>query len=294
MSNTLNFSNFKSSYSYYIVLLAFALFVIPSSIVIVDSGTVGVVRRFGAVRDVPLEEGLHFIIPFAEKLVPVDIRLNSTNSDALSSSKDLQTVSTVVSVQYSLNGPTAPMTFQKIGRNEKVQATVINPSIGESVKAVTAKYTAEELITKREAVKAQVQIAIQTFIDTTMQEKGIVNGIRVANVAITDFQFSSEFNRAIELKVKAEQEALQAKNEKLRRVTQAEASAVEKELAADAEAYAVTVQSKARADAIQREARALKDNPQLIELRRVERWNGQLPQFTGGMTPLFDVSKLSR
>ena len=135
-------------------------------------------------------------------------------------------------------------------------------------------------------------MAIQTFIDKTLNEKAIANGISVANVAITDFQFSEEFNRAIELKVKAEQEALQAKNEKIRRVTQAEAGAEEEKLAAAAEAYAVTVKSKARAEAIQREARALRGNPDLVELRRVEKWNGQLPQFTGGATPLMDVSKV--
>ena len=61
---------------------------------------------------------------------------------------------------------------------------------------------------------------------------------------------------------------------------------------ADAEAYSVTVKSKARAEAIQREARALRGNPALVELRRVERWNGELPQFTGGATPLMDVSKV--
>ena len=135
-------------------------------------------------------------------------------------------------------------------------------------------------------------MAIQAFIDTTLNEKDIDNGINIANVAITDFQFSEEFNRAIELKVKAEQEALQAKNEKLRRVTQAEASAAEKKLSADAEAYAVTVQSKARADAIQREARALRGNPNLVDLRRVEKWDGTLPQFMGQATPLFDMGNM--
>ena len=105
--------------------------------------------------------------------------------------------------------------------------------------------------------------------------------MKIANVAITDFDFSEEFNKAIELKVKAEQEALQAKNEKLRRVTQAEAAAEERKLAAAAEAYEIEINSKARAEAIRIEAQALKDNPALIELRSVEKWNGQLPQVNG-------------
>jgi regulator of protease activity HflC (stomatin/prohibitin superfamily) len=152
----------------------------------------------------------------------------------------------------------------------------------ESVKAVTAQYTAEELVTKRADVKARIQEAISGFIDETLEQKGAVGALTLANVAITDFDFSAEFNRAIEDKVRAEQEALQAINEKLRRVTQAEAAAAERTLAADAEAYQIEVASKARADAIRREAEALKDNPALIQLRIAEQWDGRLPQVTGG------------
>ena len=157
----------------------------------------------------------------------------------------------------------------------------MNPPIQESVKAITAQYTAEQLVTQRAEVKLQIQEAINNFIDITLKEKGVNNSLRIANVAITDFDFSDEFNRAIELKVKAEQEALQALNEKTRRVTQAEAAAAEKELAADATAYEIEAASKARADAIEREARALKNNPQLIQLRIAEKWDGKLPKFSG-------------
>ena len=105
--------------------------------------------------------------------------------------------------------------------------------------------------------------------------------------------FSEEFNRAIEDKVRAEQEALKAKNEKLRRVTQAEAAAAEKTLAADAKAYEIKVESQARANAIQLEAKALKDNPQLIDLRIAEKWDGKLPKFSGGEAiPLLNIDNL--
>ena len=141
----------------------------------------------------------------------------------------------------------------------------------------------------------ELDIAIQDFIDTTLNEKGIKRGIHVANVAITDFNFSEEFNRAIELKVKAEQEALQAKNEKIRRVTQAEAAAAEKQLAADASAYAITVASKARAEAIRREAKSLKSNPELIQLRIAEKWDGKLPKFNGASAvPFLNVDSLKK
>ena len=282
-------------YAKYFFFLIPLLFILPSAFVIVDAGHVGVVKKLGAVQEKPLQEGFHLKIPFIDTIINVDIRLNSDNSKALSSSKDLQNVETIVSVQYSINGAMAAETYQKIGLQPQILATVVEPAIKESVKAVTAKYTAEQLITQRATVKFQIQQAIQDFIDFTLSKKNIKDGINIANVAITDFKFSSEFNRAIELKVKAEQEALQAKNEKIRRVTQAEAAAAEKELAADASAYEITKSSVARADAIKREAMALKRNPELIQLRLAEKWDGQLPQFSGGSAvPLLNIDSLSK
>lgn len=274
----------------YLLFLIISLILLFASFVIVESGNVGVVKKLGAVNSIPLKEGIHFKMPFIDTIIQVNTRLNNTKSSALSSSKDLQTVKTEVSVQYSIKGDMAPKTFQKIGLIGQIEATVIEPAIEESVKSVTARYTAEELITKRELVKNQIQIAIQQFIDTTLNNKGIQNGIHIANVAITDFNFSEEFNRAIELKVKAEQEALQAKNEKIRRVTQAEAGAAEKKLSAEASAYAITVASKARADAIRREAKSLKSNPELIQLRIAEKWDGKLPQYNGtSVVPFLNI-----
>jgi regulator of protease activity HflC (stomatin/prohibitin superfamily) len=295
--NVINFNlpEFNSGLSKYLIIIGALAILAANSFVIVDAGSVGVIKRLGAVSPIPLEEGIHFKTPFVDTIIHVNIRLTNTESTAHSSSKDLQTVKTVVSVQYSIKGPMAAKTFQTIGLTGQIQNSVIQPAIEESVKSVTAKYTAEELITKREFVKTQIQQAIQSFIDTTLSKKDIKNGIHIANVAITDFNFSEEFNRAIELKVKAEQEALQAKNEKIRRVTQAEAAAAEKQLAADASAYAITVASKARAEAIRREAKSLKSNPELIQLRIAEKWDGKLPKFNGSSAvPFLNVDNLTK
>jgi regulator of protease activity HflC (stomatin/prohibitin superfamily) len=161
------------------------------------------------------------------------------------------------------------------------------------VKAVTAKFTAEELVTKREIVKQQIQESLVAFIDRTLSEKEIDKAILIANVAITDFNFSEEFNRAIEAKVKAEQQALQARNEKTMRVTQAEAAAAERKLAAEAAAFAIEVESKQRAEAITREANALRSSPEIIQLRAIERWDGVLPRISGGQVlPFLNISDL--
>lgn len=271
-------------------IVAFLIFLLSEAFVIVDSGNVGVIRTLGAVQPSSLPEGFHFKKPFMDDIEQVDIRLTREVNAAGAASKDLQTVQTKVTVQYSLAGAVAPLTFQRIGNRGAVAATLIAPAIMESVKAVTAQFTAEELITKRALVKVAIQEAITDFIDTTLKEKGAVGAITIANVAITDFDFSSEFNKAIEEKVRAEQNALKAENDKIRRVTQAEAGAAERNLAADALAYEINTESTARAEAIRREAQALKNNPALIQLRIAEKWDGVLPKVSGeGSVPLINM-----
>jgi regulator of protease activity HflC (stomatin/prohibitin superfamily) len=276
------------------VVIIVAVALLGSLFVVVEAGHVGVVKRFGAIEMAPLAEGLHFKRPFVDQVEQIDVRLVPINAKATAASKDLQTVSTEVNVAYSLIGPLVPLVYQRIGNTYGVAAAIVEPAIQESVKAVTAQYTAEELVTKRAVVKQAIQQAITTFIDNTLKEKEIGNAVQLANVAITDFAFSGEFNRAIESKVKAEQEALRAKNEKLMRVTQAEASAAETKLAAEASAYSTEVQSKARADAIKREAEALRSSPEIIQLRSVEKWDGVLPRIQGGgVLPFLNVGGLA-
>jgi len=273
----------------------FSLIVIFSSFVIVDAGYVGVVKRLGAVQPDYLPEGFHIKTPFVEGIQEFDVRLAKVQTIAGASSRDLQVITTEIAVQYSMIADLTPMTLQKIGTRKIVERTLIEPEIMESVKAITALYTAEQLITQRAEVKNKIQDRINSFLNETLKEKELMGALAIANVAITDFDFSEEFNRAIEEKVRAEQEALKAKNEKMRRVTQAEAAAAEKTLAADAKAYEIKVESQARANAIKLEAEALKDNPQLIDLRIAEKWDGQLPKFSGGdAIPLLNIDALEQ
>ena len=266
-----------------------------SCFVIVNAGYVGVVKRLGAVQPNYLSEGFHVKMPILDSVEKFDIRLNKFEAQAGASSKDLQVVRTSIAVQYSMTPELMPLTLQKVGTRAVAERTLIAPSIMESVKAITALYTAEELITRRDEVKNEIQSKINSFLDETLKEKELMGLLKIANVAITDFDFSAEFNRAIEEKVRAEQEALKAKNEKLRQVTQAEAKAEEQKLIADAAAYEIEVQSRAKADAIRRESEALAANPQLIQLRIAEKWNGQLPRFSGGEAiPLISLDGIGK
>ena len=278
-----------------VILLVAAFAILSSMTVIVESGHVGVVRTLGAVQPEALPEGFHFKKPFIDQVEQMDIRLTASREQSTAASKDLQTVTTQVTTQFSLNGDMAPQIYQKIGTLPKVAVSLVQPAIQECVKGVTAKFTAEELVTKREFVKQQIQEALTNFLNNTLREKELLNSINIANLAITDFNFSDEFNRAIEAKVKAEQMALQAKNEKIMRVTQAEAASEERKLAASAEAFSTEVQSKARADAIQRESEALQQSPQIIRLRAIEKWDGTLPRITGqSAVPFLNIEEVAR
>ena len=261
----------------------------------VRSGYVGVRTTFGKIHDAQLEPGLHFVTPFIDSVTQLETRLKPFVVKAGAASKDLQIVTTEVSVQHSLNGSMAATSFAKIGDLDRFDASIVSPAVLESFKSITAHYTAEELITKRDVVKTQTVAAIQAFIDQTLADKGIAGALHVSNVAITDFDFSDGFNASIEAKVKAQQEALRAENEKTRRITEAEASARERELAADAESYQIEKVSIQRAASIEREAKALAASPLLLQLRAIEKWNGQVPQFAGSenMVPFIDVGRMA-
>lgn len=262
---------------------------------IVPSGHYGVLVRVGAVQPNSLAEGFHLKLPLLDSVKDVDVRLRRETVLAEAASKDLQEVSTEVAVQYSLIGPMTPQTYQHVGASpEIVSSKLIAPAIQESVKAVTAQYTAEQLVTQRAQVKLGIQEAIERFINDTLNDRDLGGALRVANVAITDFAFSDEFNASIEAKVKAEQDALRAENEKVRRITQAEAKAAEVREAAEAEAFRTQQTAAARAEAIRIEGEALAQNPKLIELRAIEAWDGRLPTVSGGgAVPFIDMRALT-
>lgn len=257
----------------------------------VDTGHVGVVTRFGAVQPGLLNEGFNWIDPF-NSVVEVNVQTGTTNTESMAASKDLQTVHTKIGIQWAIVADKAICIIQKFGNyNGAWTNGIIEPAVQEVVKSVSARYTAEELITKRSEVKKNIEEGLDIFIGKTLKARDCDGGIRIANVAVTNFEFSHEFNASIEAKVKAEQDALRAENEKRTRITQAEATAKEQTLSADANAYKTEVESKTRAAAIERESKALESNPNLIQLRIAERWDGKLPTYTGNSIPMLQLKQ---
>lgn len=263
----------------------------------VDSGTVGIVKLFGSTEPQALQPGFHWVAPW-KSVVPISTRLKGYTVRTESQSQDLQRVATEVTVQHSLNPDMVVGSYQNIGDLDKMDLTITGPSIQESLKAVTAHYVVANLVQDRDKVKSAIAAAITANINETLEKKGLAGAITIHNVAITDFDFSESFRQSIEQKVTADQQALQAETDKLRRQTEAEAKAVEVKRIADGVAYETTTLAKARALAIGRETEALGETADsVVQLRLINRWaekGGKLPVYDGGSSlPFIENGELN-
>ena len=172
-----------------IILVIFLLFItLLKSFQSVPTGYVGIKTRFGKVSDDVIQEGLNFKIPYIEKIVLMDCRTQKSEVDSSTASKDLQEVSLNVAVNYNVNRDTSYELYRQVGIN--YESIIISPAILESVKSITAQYTAEELITKRAEVSNKME--------ETLKEKIEARGFNVVDFNITDLDFSAAYNQAIE------------------------------------------------------------------------------------------------
>lgn len=247
----------------------------------IDSGEVGLKIRFGKIHDTHLDAGLHVKIPIIESIQKIDIRLKQIPEDLHASSKDIQYIMASMTLQYELVGSQVPKMIKKIGNRDEVQKTIIEPAIHEGTKAVIATYTAEELIQNRETVKNKIKEEIKKFINSSLEGPGLSGVIKVNNIAIQNLDFSPSFAQAIENKVKAEQQYLQAINNKEKIITNARAQAEQVKIEANATAMQIELVATARADVITKQAASLNNNPLVLELKKVEKWHGNLPVYSG-------------
>lgn len=236
----------------------------------IGAGERGIVQNFGAVQNTVLGEGIHFRVPLMQTVIIMDVQIQKALTDAGSASSDLQDVDLSVALNYHVIPEKSNIVYQSIGLEFKTR--IIDPAIQEVMKAVSARYTAEELITKRPAVSSEMQIALT--------ERLLESNIAVDAFSIVSFSFSQTFTDAIEAKQTAEQNALKARRDLDRIRVEAEQTIA----AATAEAEALRLQK-------------MNISPDLIELRKIEanlkaieKWNGILPQVTGsGAIPLIGI-----
>lgn len=239
----------------------------------IGAGERGIVQNFGAVQSTVLGEGIHFRVPLMQTVIIMNVQIQKALTDAGSASSDLQDVDLSVALNYHVIPEKSNIVYQTIGLEFKER--IIDPAIQEVMKAVSARYTAEELITKRPAVSSEMQLALT--------ERLLESNIAVDAFSIVSFSFSQTFTDAIEAKQTAEQNALKARRDLDRIRVEAEQTIA----AATAEAEALRLQK-------------MNISPDLIELRKIEanlkaieKWNGILPQVTGsGAIPLIGLGDI--
>ena len=272
-----------------VLIIAILGITLAQSFVIVSAGNRGVVITLGKVTGL-LGEGFNFKTPWLTSVEIVDVRVRAAERNGESAgTKDLQEVTADITVNYRLAPDKVDEIFVNLGRG--YETSVILPNVDESLKAVTAQFTAEELITRRDTVKVALT--------DNLQSRLAVFDIEVITVSFTDFQFSAQFTAAIEAKVTAQQKALEAQNkleqvrfEEQQKVIQAQAEANATITRVSAEAQARLIQSAAEAEAIRVVREQLGLSPTAYtDYLAIQKWDGVLPYLMGsGALPFINVN----
>lgn len=246
----------------YIIMIAaafVALLLIFSSLSVVTAGHTGVLVTLGKVRDGVLQEGLHLKAPFVQRIVKVDNRIQKLEVNTEAFSRDLQSVETVLAVNYRVDPTKSDAIYKNVG--DHYEEVLIVPAVNEVLKAITAKYTAEESVANRNVVSEGLISGLNTKLSAA--------GLYITDVNIINFDFSDAFIKAIEEKQVAQQKLLKAETDRKTAVTNAKA-----------EAEALKINAEAQAEANKKLAASLSDR--VIENKRIEKWNGAMPKTVVG------------
>lgn len=243
----------------------------------VDAGTVGVQIEWGAVQPDPLPEGFYWVSWGGEEIVNINARVLKMEANASASSKDLQVVTTKIALNYRLDASQVVKIYQSIGNITEIQNNIIDPVLQEAVKTATARYNAEELITKRPQVKADITQYVT--------ERLSRSNLNVLDLSIVNFQFDDKYQDAIEAKQVAEQRALTAQND-LRRI---EVEAKQEEARATGKANSSLIEARAEAERQELLRRTI--TPELVQWEAIQKWNGTLPTVTGNEVPILQLTK---
>ncbi|MDE7098947.1 MAG: prohibitin family protein [Ruminococcus sp.] len=247
-----------------------AVILIASSFTIVPAGNTGVVLTLGKVSNTSFGEGFHLKIPFVQAVENMSNKIQVYETPASAVSKDLQTVSSNIAVNYRLVSDKSANMYQNVGTD--YQTVLITPVVQECMKSATAKYTAEQLITERQAVGDEVKSALDAKLNSY--------GIYIEKFNIVNFDFSAEFNNAIEAKQVAEQNLLKTETEQKQAITIAEAQAKQKVIAAEANANAILAEAQAQAEANRLIEASLSEK--VIAYQQIDKWDGVMPKVVSG------------
>ncbi len=260
-----------------IIAAVAAVILVSSSVAIVPAGHTGVVLTLGKVSNSSYQEGFHLKAPLVQSVEMMSNKIQVYEANATAVSKDLQSVVSNIAVNYKISSDQSAKIYQTIGRD--YESIILMPAVQESMKSVTAKYTAEELITERAVVGEEIK--------TTLEQKVKDYGIIIEKFNIVNFDFSTEFNAAIEAKQVAEQNLLKTKTEQQQAIVIAEAEAKKKTIAAEAAAKATLTEANAQAEANRLLNESLTEL--VIKNEQVSKWNGELPKVVSDASALFDI-----
>lgn len=247
-----------------------AVVLMASSFTIVPAGNTGVILTLGKVSNTSYSEGFHLRIPFVQQVESMSNKIQVYETPTSAVSKDLQTVSSIIAVNYRLVSDQSAEMYQNVGTD--YQTVLITPVVQECMKSATAKYTAEQLITERAAVGEEVKSALDAKLNSY--------GIYIEKFNIVNFDFSAEFNTAIEAKQVAEQNLLKTETEQKQAITIAEAQAKQKVIAAEANANAILAEAEAQAEANRLLEESLSEK--VIAYEQISKWDGVMPKVVSG------------
>lgn len=254
----------------------------------VPNGKVAVVTEFGKAQDEVLEPGLH-TKGYFQVLHPMSVQKQKMSVELAAFSSDIQQVNTLITLNYNIDKVNAATLYREIGSD--YVSTLMYPRVQENAKIVFSRYTAENLVQKRDVLSTEIL--------TLMQEDLSSYGIHVSEVAIENIDFTDAFTNAVEAKQVATQEKLTAQTQQERLTMEAEAQAEREtiaaqalaernKIAADAEAYAIMTKAAAEAEANAKVAASLSEA--LIDYVRAQAWNGKLPTITGDTPTIVDMN----
>ena len=250
----------------------------------VPTGHTGVITTFGKVENTTLDSGVHFVLPW-QKVIKMDNRVQKKTAELPCFSSDIQEVNLTYTINYQIKKSDAQTIYRTIGVD--YYQTVIQPCITESVKVVTARYTAEQLVGKRNELAAAIEV--------DLAEKLLGYNIELVSTSIENMDFTNAFTDAVEAKQVAQQNKLRAETEAEQKVIEAKAAAEVRKVNADAAAYELLAKAEAEAEANRKISESL--TQELINYTYAQSWNGKLPTVMTGdssssMIPVLDVNQL--
>lgn len=259
-----------------------------SSFYVIQPTEVGIVKRAGSIIG-EATPGLHFKIPFIDDVVTVSTQTYSREYQDEAYSSDLQSAKYKMSVTFYIPPDKAVEVYKNYLTEENMASRVLDRQIPQQFKSIFAQYSAFDANKNQQKLYSEIETKIRD---------SIRGPLIVSSVQIEDFSFSDKFDEAVENRMLAEMAVQQTKQNAEKEkftaeitVTKAQAEADSKLAQAKAEAESIRIKGEAEASAIKARAAALSDNPNLVNLTAVERWNGQLPatMLPGSTLPFVGV-----